>query len=82
MTVAFVPAAVVARALDAAIAKAPPEEAAARLGRDFNELAFDSLNFMEFCIAVHVETGIELTAEQARELGSPAGVIEWLGRQA
>jgi acyl carrier protein len=44
----------------------------------FEELGFDSLAFMEFCIAVHVETGIEMDVAQVQSLETPLGVAEFL----
>lgn len=52
----------------------------AMLAAKFEDLGFDSLAFMEFCIAIHVDTGVEMTVEQAAALGSPKAVIEFLGK--
>jgi acyl carrier protein len=47
----------------------------------FDNLGFDSLAFMEFCISVHVDTGVELTIEKTNELGTPQAVIDYLVTQ-
>jgi acyl carrier protein len=50
------------------------------LSTRFEELGFDSVAFMEFCIAIHVDTGVEMTVEQVTALGSPMAVVDFLGR--
>lgn len=44
----------------------------------FAELGFDSLAFMEFCIAVQGETGVELSVGAVTEMGSPDAVARHL----
>lgn len=46
-----------------------------RLTWSFEDLGFDSLAFMEFCIAIQGETGVELSVGTVAELGSPAAVV-------
>jgi acyl carrier protein len=48
----------------------------------FDNLGFDSLALMEFCIAIQVETGIEITISAAQELGSPRAVARHLSGEA
>jgi acyl carrier protein len=48
------------------------------LDESFSDLGFDSLAYMEFCIAIHLETGIELTVGSLDELGTPAAVARHL----
>jgi acyl carrier protein len=47
----------------------------------FVELQFDSLAFMEFCIAIHAETGIELGVTAVTRMGSPGAVADYLARR-
>lgn len=56
--------------------------ATAVLEQSFEQLGFDSLAFMEFCIAIHVETGVEITVGKADELGSPNAVARYLNGTA
>ena len=49
-----------------------------QLGRSFEALGFDSLAFMEFCIAIQGEAGVELSVGAVVELGSPAAVARHL----
>lgn len=51
----------------------------ALLIRRFEELAFDSLAFMEFCVSIYLDTGIEMDAEQAQAFQTPLAVAEFLG---
>jgi hypothetical protein len=51
-------------------------------GKSFDDLGFDSLAFMEFCIAVQLETGVELTAAAVAEMGSPDAVARYLCERA
>lgn len=44
----------------------------------FADLGFDSLAFMEFCIAIQSETGIELGVGAVEAMGSPEGVARHL----
>jgi hypothetical protein len=72
---------IVASAIDACSlpsASVEPADFGRRLGESFDDLGFDSLAFMEFCIAIHVETGIELTVTAVGEMGSPAAVAKRL----
>jgi acyl carrier protein len=57
-----------------------PDAGQTPLSTRFDELGFDSVAFMEFCIAIHVDTGVELTVEQVTALGSPMAVVDFLGR--
>lgn len=52
------------------------------LEESFNDLGFDSLALMEFCIAIQVETGIEITISAAQQLGSPRAVARHLSAAA
>ena len=47
----------------------------------FEEIGFDSLNFMEFCIAIAVEVGVELSAEEVAELKTPDAVVRHLSQR-
>lgn len=44
----------------------------------FVDLGFDSLAFMEFCIAIQGETGIELAVGAVEAMGSPEAVARHL----
>jgi hypothetical protein len=55
---------------------APPLEE--ELHRAFEELGFDSLSYMEFCISIQMDTGVDLTVGRLRALGSPFAVAEYL----
>lgn len=44
----------------------------------FESFGFDSLTSMEFCIALHCETGVELSIEDMFRLGSPRAVVEFI----
>lgn len=57
---------------------ANPADIAAMMSRSFEELDFDSLNFMEFCIAVSVETGVNLSVAQVTSLKTPLAVFQHL----
>jgi acyl carrier protein len=46
----------------------------------FAELGFDSLAYMEFCIAIQGETGIELSVGVVSDMGSPDAVAQYLSR--
>lgn len=70
---------------DAVRACDSPNEPVIRTGSDadilalsFEELGFDSLAFMEFCIAIQAETGAEIDVATATELGSPAAAAQHL----
>lgn len=45
---------------------------------EFSELGFDSLNTMEFCIALHCACGVELSITDLTHLRTPRAVSEWL----
>ena len=45
----------------------------------FADLGFDSLAFMEFCIAIQSETGVELSVGAVEAMGSPEAVARHLG---
>ncbi len=51
----------------------------ALLARGFEDLGFDSLAFMEFCVSVYMDTGVEIDVDQARALQTPLAVAEFLG---
>jgi acyl carrier protein len=55
---------------------------AALMSLTFDEIGFDSLNFMEFCIAISMDVGIELSVDQVTALKTPEAVIAHLSRQA
>ena len=44
------------------------------LSLTFEEIGFDSLNFMEFCIAIAMDVGIELSVDEVSELKTPKAV--------
>jgi acyl carrier protein len=70
---------IVASAIDTcSIQTQEGSEAGLDLDATFGDLGFDSLAFMEFCIALQVETGAELTAQAVDKLGSPAAVARRL----
>ena len=48
------------------------------IDKPFSDLGFDSLAYMEFCIAIHIETGIEINVGAVAELGSPDAVARRL----
>jgi acyl carrier protein len=48
------------------------------LAASFEQLGFDSLSFMEFCISIHCDTGVELTVGEVSSLGTPAAVVDYL----
>lgn len=48
------------------------------LSLSFEEIGFDSLNFMEFCIAIAMEVGVELSVDEVAALRTPNAVIERL----
>lgn len=78
--------AVVQNALDACSLATPDKDAQGMNGdipfaSRFEEIGFDSLAFMEFCISVHVDTGIEITVEDLREFGTPDAVVSYLEKR-
>ena len=44
----------------------------------FAELGFDSLSYLEFCVSIHVDAGIELNSKQVAAFGTPGAVIAHL----
>jgi len=60
---------------------APPAGQASLLSLSFEEIGFDSLNFMEFCISIAMDVGIELSVAEVADLNSPAAVIEHLSQR-
>jgi len=50
--------------------------------QDFDALGFDSLAYMEFCIALHCACGVELSIEDIARLRTPRGVAQFLAEQA
>lgn len=48
------------------------------LEESFDDLGFDSLALMEFCIAIQMETGVELSISTVQEMGSPRAVARHL----
>jgi hypothetical protein len=52
------------------------------LSLSFEEIGFDSLNFMEFCISIAMEVGTELSVDDVAALKTPNAVIEHLSRVA
>jgi acyl carrier protein len=48
----------------------------------FETLGFDSLCYMEFCIALHCSTGLELSMDAVAELGTPGAVARLLTQSA
>ncbi len=52
------------------------------IGKTFEDLGFDSLAFMEFCIAIQLEAGIELSVASVAEMGSPDAVAAHLSESA
>lgn len=53
-----------------------------RLTTSFRGLGFDSLTYMEFCIALHAATGVEFSAADVEALGTPDAVIRRLTEAA
>ena len=43
----------------------------------FEQMGFDSLTCMEFCISLHCSTGIELSIEMMLQLSTPKAVINF-----
>ncbi len=58
-----------------------PSDTEAVMARSFLELGFDSLNLMEFCIAISLETGIDLDVGKLETLRTPAAVVEFLAKR-
>jgi acyl carrier protein len=58
-----------------------PANPASLLSLSFAEIGFDSLNYMEFCIAIATEVGVEMSIEEVTGLKSPAAVIDRLSRE-
>lgn len=52
------------------------------VGKSFDDLGFDSLAYMEFCIALQAETGIEVSVATITEMGSPDAVAKHLSATA
>ena len=50
----------------------------ALMAATFTEMGFDSLALMEFCVSVHLDTGVEMTSQQVAELATPNAVIDHL----
>ena len=48
------------------------------LDTEFSAFGFDSMSYVDFCVSIHVDTGIELTLRQVAELGTPRNVLEYL----
>ncbi|MEX0852847.1 MAG: acyl carrier protein [Bauldia sp.] len=61
---------------------APVNGSLLRFTGSFDEMGFDSLNYMEFCISIAVDTGVELSVAEVARLNSPTAVIEHLSRRA
>ncbi len=59
-----------------------PDGVPSFLSLTFEEIGFDSLNFMEFCIAIAMEVGTELSVDDVAALKTPNAVIEHLSRVA
>lgn len=59
----------------------PALEEAIRRGEDvpFDRIAFDSLGWMEFCISIELESGLELTPALVAEMRSTGDVARWIG---
>lgn len=83
------PSRIVERALEACSVQLPEARLAAAGGQlsslfslGFAEIGFDSLNFMEFCISIAMDSGIELSVEDVARLKTPNAVIEHLSRHA
>jgi len=75
---------IVAEAVNTCSVALPPidaSEVTESIG-SFQDLGFDSLAFMEFCIAIHVETGMEISVAKLDELGSPNAVARYLSGMA
>jgi acyl carrier protein len=53
---------------------------ASLLTHGFDELGFDSLSYMEFCISVHLNTGVEMDIDKVQSLKTPLAVVEFLRR--
>jgi acyl carrier protein len=51
------------------------------LSMSFEEIGFDSLNYMEFCVSIAVNTGIELTIAEVTAMNSPAAVVKHLSQR-
>jgi hypothetical protein len=73
----------IAAAVQAGRYEQPPAEALARdiaAGADvpLERLAFDSLGWMEFCISVEVNSGLELTPADIAGMRSLADVETWI----
>lgn len=52
------------------------------IGKSFDDLGFDSLAFMEFCIALQLESGVELNVATVTEMSSPDAVARHLSELA
>lgn len=77
------PKALIAAAVQAARYDAPADDALAREIESaddvpFERLGFDSLAWMEFCISVEVNSGLELTPDDVAGMGSLSDVEAWL----
>lgn len=48
------------------------------LDASFEQLGFSSLSYLEFCIAIHLATRIDITADAVAVLGSPRRVLDHL----
>ena len=59
-------------------ARAGPDGRPSLLWMSFEEIGFDSLNFMEFCISVAMEVGVELSVDDVAALKTPKAVVEHL----
>jgi hypothetical protein len=64
----------------AAAAIAEAGNVPAMMSQSFEALGFDRRNYMELCIAIATQTGLNLTAEQVKSLGSPLAVVNLLTR--
>jgi acyl carrier protein len=69
---------IVAQAIRACSLPSPPADKPLQASSTFVDLGFDSLAFMEFCIAIQGETGIELSVGFVGEMGSPDAVARYL----
>lgn len=75
--------AIVQNALDSCSIATPGRHSPGETGpipfsMSFEDIGFDSLAFMEFCISVHLDTGIEMTTEQLIAFGSPEAVAAYI----
>jgi acyl carrier protein len=80
------PVSIVRNAIVACSLQTPDQDAIGEvpeisLSTKFEDLGFDSLAFMEFCISIFCEVGLDLTVERVAALGSPQAVVDLLKRE-